>query len=423
MSATGRTMSMLFSSRALMIGAVAAAAVAGIAFLGTGDSHQVVARFADADGLVSGNEIRVAGLQSGGTVDSVTAKVDPSNGTQYAEVVLNIDGDHWPLHAGTTFAVRPKGVLSNMFVALNPGPNGAPSLESGHVFGLDQTSSPVNLDEFSNLFDKDVRESLRTQIQEGVVAFGGSGADNTNALLHNANPLTRDLRPVTAVLAQRSPELDRLNAEFDTITAELAKEDTNLRGVVENGNTLLRTIANHATALQGTLTHAAGTLSSLDDALKGEEQNLATIFRKGPGSLDAAANLANQTNPVLDYINPYVKDLETLLGYFISATGYRDQGSGVLNSRVDATLFLNITGQGPNARLAIPCGGQQWDKNAYGPNNTAGCDKKQQLASPDGSSSAQFAPGVGFSGPAGGSSSQASPAANPTLSLFGGLFQ
>jgi len=421
MSNSGRISAVLLSSKTLMVLALGAAAAAGVAFLGTGTSHQVTAQFVDADGLVSGNEIRVAGIQTGGTVDSVQIKVQ--DGQQVAVAVLNIDDAHWPLHQGTTFAVRPKGVLSNVYVALAPGSSSAPAIDAAHVFSTKETSSPIQLDAFSNLFTQDVRESIRTQIQEGVVAFGGSGAANTNGLLQNLNPLTADLSPVTAVLAQRSPELDRLNGEFDTITAELAGEDANLRGVIENGNTFLHAIAANAQATQGTLVHAAGALSSLDQALSGEEGNLAAIFRKGPSSLDSSANLADMTNPVLSYINPHIHSLDVLLNYFLSATGWQTttQPGGsvpVLNSRVDATLYFG------NSRNAIPCGGQQWKVGSGGPNNAGNCSNAKALASPDGSPGVSSSSASGSSSATGNSSGAAS--ATPTSSvvqLFGGLFQ
>jgi phospholipid/cholesterol/gamma-HCH transport system substrate-binding protein len=348
-----RVASVLLSSRTLILGAIAAGAVAGTAFLSSGSDHQVVARFADADGLVAGNEIRVAGIPVG-SVDTVQVQVDSSTGQQFAAVTLNIDDAHWPLHKGTQFAVRPKGVLSNVFVAFSPGPAKNPVLDGGHVFSLDETSSPINLDEFSNLFNADVRESLRTQIQEGVIAFGGSGADNTNAVLHYANPLTADLSPVTAVLAQRSPELHRLNAEWDTLSADLSREDANLRGLIENGDTLLHTIATHTASLQGTLVHATGTLTSLDQTLKGEEDNLAAIFRKGPSSLEKQQASDVAIVPVLQFVTPYLGDLNQLLNNLVSVSGWQDNANGIYTQdfRVDATVYAG------NARNAYPCGGQ-----------------------------------------------------------------
>jgi phospholipid/cholesterol/gamma-HCH transport system substrate-binding protein len=419
MSAMRRLGSTLLSSRTLMLGALAAGALAGAAFLSSGSLHQVVAYFSDADGLVAGNEIRVAGLESGGTVDSVAINVDQATGKQFAVATLDIDDSHWPLHKGTRFAVRPKGVLSNVYVALYPGQESGPAIDSGHVFGTDQTQSPINLDAFSNLFDQNVRESIRTQIQEGMIAFGGSGADNTNGLIQNVNPLSAKLSPVTAVLAQRSPELDRLNVEFDTITADLSREDSNLRGLISNGDTFLHAIATHAQSLQGTLVHAAGTLSSIDQGLKGEESNLEAIFQKGPSVLDSSALLATNTNPVLAYINPHVAHLDQLLSFFLSATGYQasdPNGNAVLNSRVDATLYAG------SSRKAINCGGQQWVNGAGGPNNTGNCSGDAPLTPPDQgaqpSSSTNFSQANGLPALPGGSST-----ATPGLDLFGGLFQ
>ena len=54
----------------------------------------------------------------------------------------------------------------------------------------------------------------------------------------------------------RSPQLDNLNYEFDTITAELAREDSNLRPLIANLDTTLGALAVKESALQGTLVHA-----------------------------------------------------------------------------------------------------------------------------------------------------------------------
>jgi phospholipid/cholesterol/gamma-HCH transport system substrate-binding protein len=416
-SLTARLTATLLSSRGLAIGALAAGAVAGSAFLSGGGNHQVTARFTDADGLVAGNEIRIAGIPAG-SVDSVQVQVDSGTGQQFAVATLDIDDAHWPLHQGTTFAVRPKGVLSNVFVAFNPGPQKNPVLDSGHVFGLKETSSPVNLDEFSNLFNADVRESLRTQIKEGVVAFGGSGADNTNSLLHYANPLSADLDPVTAVLAARSPELDRLNAEWDTLSGDLAREDANLRGLIENGNTLLGAIASHASHLQGTLVHAAGVMTSLDNTLKGEESNLAAIFRKGPTVLEKQQASDEAIVPVLQFVTPYLGDLNQLLNNLVSVSGIANNSNPLQPSngrytqdfRVDATIYAG------NKRNAYACGGQ--------PDLQPNCTGVPAVKL--GSGSASVSPAQPAS-PSGGSSatgtSSGSSSAQALQPQFGELFQ
>jgi phospholipid/cholesterol/gamma-HCH transport system substrate-binding protein len=335
-------------NRPLLVLTLAGAAAAGLAFFGGGsDTHHVTARFSNANGLVTGNEVRVAGVPAG-TVDSITVGSDPRTGP-YAEAVLSLDSGHWPLHQGTRIAVRPLGVLSNVFVDLSPGPQGASAIAESHLFGTGETSSPVNLDQLADVFNGDVRTALRTQLQEGVIAFGGSGAADLNAAIAQLDPLSAALVPLTNVLAQRSPELDRLNAEYDSITGKLASEDQHLRGLIANANATLGALAARQHELQGTLDHAAGTLGSLDAGLQGEQSNLAAIFQKGPSALDRLQQAAAVLAPLIQAVDPHIPHLDMLLDEFISGTGYSINGIDTL--RVDAVL--NQPGHS-----AQPCGGQ-----------------------------------------------------------------
>src|SRR5437016_3959450 len=156
---TRRIVSAMASSRGLFLTAVLAGSLACFGFLGIGESnHTVTARFRDADGLVVGNEVRVAGVAAG-QVTSVVVGLDPQTGQQYAQAELNIDASQWPLHQGTEVSVKPKGVLSNVFVELDPGSVRNPSLGDHPSFGLNQTESPVSLGELNNVFTQSVRDA------------------------------------------------------------------------------------------------------------------------------------------------------------------------------------------------------------------------------------------------------------------------
>ena len=353
-----RIVRLLASSKGVFVAAVAAGAFCGLALSLGGPDHTATAQFTNVNGLTSGNEVRIGGIEVG-TVQSLEVHVDPQSGQQVAQVVFSVDSAHWPLREGTRVAVRPKGVLSNVYVDVTPGSDSAKSLGDSPTFGLSETSSPVNLDELSNVFDPSVRQSIRTQLQEGVLVFGGSGVTDLNQTIANANPLTADAGPITGVLAARSPELDRLNGEFDTISGDLAREDSSLRGLLSNGDTFLGTLATHEASLQGTLVHAAGTLGTLDQALQGEEGNLATIFKDGPAALSAAKNSADLLAPLIANVDPYIGDLDTLLHEFITATGY-DTGTG--NNAYGLPLdTLRVDGSLPlPGKTATPCGGS-WE--------------------------------------------------------------
>lgn len=351
MTMTRRVTAWLASSRGLFLTAVLAGSLAGFGFLGLGGpSHVVTAQFRDADGLVVGNEVRVAGVPAG-SVTSIEVGMDPQTGAQYAQVDMNIDASHWPLTEGTTIAVKPKGVLSNVFVELTPGSPHNPSLGNHPFFNVNQTQSPVNLDELSNVFTPDVRSAIRTQLQEGVIAFGTGGATNLNQTISNANPLTLDAIPLTDVLATRSPQLDNLNWEFDQVSGMLAREDSNLRPLIVNLDTTLGALAQREVELQGTLVHAANVFGDLSQALSSPttQADLQRIFAQGPQSLDCAAALSDNITPLVTAVNPYIsynspRTLDDLLGEFITATGFNTNtggptgGPSIDTLRIDPTL-------------------------------------------------------------------------------------
>ncbi len=353
MTSLRRALDRVLSSRLSLLVVLAGAAIAGFAFLGGSSSHEVTAYFSDANGITSGNEVRVAGIEVGSV-----KSIEVTGGE--AKVLMEVDAAHWPLHRGTRIAVKPKGVLSNMYVDLEPGSASSPTLAADHSFGTRETSSPVNLDAFSNIFDPEVRVSIRTQLQEGPIAFGGTGANDLNTTLAYLNPLSRDLQPITAVLAQRSPELDRLNGEFDKISGDLAREDGNLRGLISNADITFGALAAKQHELQGTLDHAAGTLTTLDAGLKGEEGNLAAIFRKGPASLRSAKAASDALTPLITDVNPHIPDLNQLLNELITATGYRGNASGIDTLRVDGTTPPS------DYPKPSPCGGEPLENSCGG---------------------------------------------------------
>jgi phospholipid/cholesterol/gamma-HCH transport system substrate-binding protein len=312
--------------------------------------HTVALRFANANGLVAGNDVTWNG-NAVGTVKSVSVDSSPDVATQSVDVSVSLDSAVWPLRQGTRFSIRPHGVLGNMYVELNPGGAGAQALDASHVFGLSETSSPVNLDELTNVFTPTVRTAIHTQLQQGTIMFGDGGAANLNQTIANANPLVADALPITDVLSQRSPQLDRLNTEFDTVSSDLAKEDAGLRGLISSADTTLAAIASRQQQLQGALDGAAGTFTSLDQSLAGEQKNLENIFRSGPAVLDQTHRAVETLIPLIGNLNPHIPSLDALLQEFVTATGFTTGTGGIDTLRVDGTLP-------PSGDNAYECGGQ-----------------------------------------------------------------
>ena len=345
---TRRVTRALASSKGMFLIALLAGALSGSAFLGIGDSsHTVTAQFSDADGLVGGNEVRIAGVVAG-SVDSVVATVDPNTGQQYATVRFQVDSGHWPLTKGTTVAITPRGVLANVYLAVTPGPPQNATLGDTPFFPVSQTQSPVKLSELSNVFTQSVREAIRTQLQEGVLALGGAGAPDLNSTLYYADPLTRDTVPISQVLADRTPQLNDLNIEFDTITADLAREDSNLRPLISNLDTTLGVLAARENDLQGTLDHGAAVFNELNAALRvpGAVTGLTNILNQSAAAITCAQALGSGLAPLIASVNPNVSTLDVLLGEFITATGYDMTPGNVDTLRVNGIVAAGGTESG-----------------------------------------------------------------------------
>src|SRR5438309_10133217 len=128
MTIARRVTAALASSRGLFLIAALGGSLGSLGFFGGADgSHNFTAHFSNVDGLVVGNEVRIAGVEAG-TVKSVQFEIDPSSGRSDVRVEMDIQAGHWPLHEATTLAVKPKGVLSHVFGEIDRGSRHNPPL-------------------------------------------------------------------------------------------------------------------------------------------------------------------------------------------------------------------------------------------------------------------------------------------------------
>ena len=88
-----------------------------------------------------------------------------------------VDGASAPLYRGTRATIRPKGLLGNPFVELTAGPRSAASIPSGGTLPLQDTASPVDLDQVMDLFDPQTRSRIQTLTREGGASLANRGSD------------------------------------------------------------------------------------------------------------------------------------------------------------------------------------------------------------------------------------------------------
>jgi len=229
----------------------------GLPFVST---YNLKARVPNATALVKGNEVRIGGSRVG-VVKSVKP-VQLGDGRIAAELDLSLDKGAEPIPVNSTMIIRPKSPLGLKYLQIVPG-DSAKGLAAGETIPLSAARpEPVDIDQFFDMFD----QKTRTAIQRNNAGFGNG-------------------------FAGRGPQL---NAALGT-----------LRGLVENGQPVLRTLVAPGTNFGGfwealenlsaTVAPVAETQASMFVALDRTFAAFARVSRpfiqetivKGPPTLDA----------------------------------------------------------------------------------------------------------------------------------------
>lgn len=337
----------------LAIVIAAGALLAGLATAVFGNHpYTITAYFLSVEGLTPQNDVVINGTRVG-KVNSVGVAPDDGPSPGGAQVVMEIDGSSAPLHRGTRAIIRDKGLLGNPFVQLNPGPPGAEVIPSGGTLPLQDTASPVDLDQVMDLFDPQTRARIQTLTREGGASLANRGSD-LNTFLAALPVITQDTAAVTTKIASQDKQLSDLDVEFDRIAQMMASEDQAFRRDLTNGASLLDVTAAHEEKLKAELVYADRALSELAAGLKGHEHDLNQILRAMPALLDELQALSDHSATSLAILNPCVADIIQTLAEMRNAQAYRDAVGNAL--RVHPYVF---TGPEPVNTARLACSGGQ----------------------------------------------------------------
>jgi len=284
--------------------------LAGLLWWGVGtrsQDHHVRVAFDSAINLAPGMDVQAAGVDVG-KVSEVTYE----DGQAIVELGIE-DGAAWPLHQGTTAAIRFGSTAGNgnRRIELEPGPTSAPEIPDGGVLGKNAVGTPVEVDEVLNTFRGPARKDLAALMQNGAEAVDDPTARSYNDGFGAADNAIRPVGAVFRDLADSDRALSRLIADGSRVTRVLADRRPQIQGLVEvtaktfdvfarNSEDVQDTIA----ALPGTFQQARRTLARLEPTLQ-RTQSVLTDLRPG---LRALPRLAASTTPALRELRPLSRD-------------------------------------------------------------------------------------------------------------------
>jgi phospholipid/cholesterol/gamma-HCH transport system substrate-binding protein len=305
---------------------------------GGGDGYIVRAVFDNASFVISGEDVKVAGVKAG-SVKSIELTRDNK-----AEVVLSIDDPAFkPFRADAHCEIRLQSLIGEQYVECTPTrprPDGTPpppQLAGRHLVPVTQTSSPVGVDLLNDIMRLPEQQRFRLILGELGAGLAGNG-DELRAALRRADPALAQTTRVLAVLAAQNRTLGRLVDESDRDLAPLAAQRRHVTGFLAHSGAAGVATAQRGAALEADLrklpafldqlTPAAERFSALADqmtpaldnlhaqapAINAAVRQLGDFSQSATPALTSLGTLADQGRQTFPQIKPLASQLVALAG-------------------------------------------------------------------------------------------------------------
>jgi virulence factor Mce-like protein len=289
-----------------VVAAVLALGYIGVRVLSGGDQPQYSAEFADASGLLTGNDVRVGGAIVG-RVRSISLT---RQGTASVRFTL-ASGAATP-RADAVAAIRPVDLLGDNYLSLSPGASRA---RLRGPIPTARTSNAPRLDDVLRAFRPQVRDGLQALFVEGGLALDRRGADLARAAVI-LRPAFAAADSVARELGGQNARLGPLVVDAERAAAQLASRERDLGPLVDGLAGTLRATASEAPSLDrgvaglpSLLSRARSLAMLLGDtadaaipvarSLRASAAPLGDALAAAPPLLDAAGHTAARLGPAV----------------------------------------------------------------------------------------------------------------------------
>jgi virulence factor Mce-like protein len=289
----------------LILGILAVAGGFVVLTTGTGSnsSPTYTVQLDNAFGLVSGADVKVAGVHAG-TIDGFG--LDKRN---KALVKIKITrGGFGTFHADAFCQSRPQSLIGEYFIDCDPGRKG-PALKSGALIGVSHTASTVPPDLVQNILRLPYRQRLSLIVNE-LGAGVAARAPDLNATVRRAVPAMRETDRVLAVLRDQSRTIRDLTRNADTVITALARSHKDVGRFVTNADRAAVDTAERSAdvkasfhKLPGFLEQLTPTMASLGNVADRQTPTLANLRAAAPDItrfFDDLAPFARASTPAIE---------------------------------------------------------------------------------------------------------------------------
>jgi len=249
------------------------------------------ANFADVTDLISGNDVRMAGVRVG-TVNSI--KVVTQNGKTFAQVGFNVDKDVANEAMTTTTQVRVEylNLVGQRYLNLVATPGAGTALAKGAVIPIGNTRPAVDLtalfNGFKPLFRALTPQDVNTFALEIIKTLQGEGGTVQSLLTQTAS--------LTNTVADRDAVIGHVINNLVSVLSTVQQRNAGLNQTIVQLQRLVTGLASDRNTI-------ASSLSNIDGLANSSSQLIAGIRPYLPSDLRSLAKLANNLNTTKDVVN------------------------------------------------------------------------------------------------------------------------
>ena len=276
---------------------IAALIVAPVIFVaataGADDTHTYKIEMYNAFGLVTGSDVRIAGVNAGTVTD---LDVTPQ---KRAVVTVELSGKFGVLGRDSKCSSEPQSLIAEYFITCDPA---GPPLPDGGTIPASQVAQTVQNDLVQDTLRLPYTQRLQLLINEFGTALAGN-PDELNQAIKLGAPAIGQLHKITSILASQNRIIRDLNANSDTVIGKLTQRREDVVRFIEEARqtadaSLARrdALSTDFNKLDDFLAQLKPTLAKLGDAARANTPVLANLRAAAPGLNRLALNLPAFSN-------------------------------------------------------------------------------------------------------------------------------
>jgi phospholipid/cholesterol/gamma-HCH transport system substrate-binding protein len=235
--------------------------------------------FSDSTGLISGDDVRIAGVQVG----QITG-INLHRGN-LADVTFTVH-NNVPLSVSTLAALKYRNIVGQRYLELSEGAGSSSPLRAGGTIPISQTTPALDLNALFNGFRpllQSIDPSQVNQLSYSIIqVFQGEGG-TIDSLLGQVGSLTNTLANHTAVIDQLIQNMNSVLTTVDQHSTQLTQLIVNMRDLISGLAADRTAIGNSLTGINQLTVSTGNLLSQVRPPLKSDIANL----NKVAGTLNA----------------------------------------------------------------------------------------------------------------------------------------